>query len=282
MQGLVLCGVCGGRMTVHYHERAEGLVPDYQCITGRMEHRRPLCQVIAGASIDRAVGERLVGTMTPKAIELTMAVRAELQVRADEVDRLRLQQVERAQHEATLARRRFMQVDPDNRLVATTLEADWNVKLRALAQARDVAERQRAADRATLDEATEERIRALATDFPAVWNDVTTSHRDRKRMARLLIEDVTLLRSDRLHVHIRFKGGAVTSLELPLPKNAWRKRLTHPGVVARVEQLLERHDEHETAECLNAEGLRTGAGRPFDDDAVRWVRYTHGLKTLQQ
>lgn len=101
-------------------------------------------------------------------------------------------------------------------------------------------------------------------------------------MARLLIDDVTLLRADRLHVHIRFKGGAVTSLDLPLPKNAWHKRLTHPDVVARVEQLLERHEEQETAERLNAEGLRTGAGRPFDADAVRWVRYTHGLKTPQQ
>jgi excisionase family DNA binding protein len=269
-------------MTVRYHERAEGLVPDYCCSAGRMEYRRPLCQVIAGASIDRAVGEHLVATMTPQAIELTMAVRAELQIRADEVDRLRLKQVERAQHEATLAQRRYMQTDPDNRLVATTLEADWNDKLRTLAQARDEAERQRAADRATLDEATEERIRALAEDFPAVWNDATTSDRNRKRMARLLIEDVTLLRSDQLHVHIRFKGGAVTSLELPLPENAWQGRLTHPDVTARVGQLLERHDEHETARRLNAEGLRTGAGRPFDADAVRWVRYTHGLETRQQ
>ena len=78
-------------------------------------------------------------------------------------------------------------------------------------------------------------------------------------------------------VHIRFRGGAVTSLELPLPNNAWCKRLTQPDVVARIEQLLERHDEWETAELLNAEGLCTGAGRPFDANAVRWVRYTHGL-----
>jgi len=282
LQGLVVCGVCGGRMTVCYHQRTEGLVPQYQCMTGRMHHRRPVCQVIAGASIDRAVGEQLVRAMTPRAIELTLAVRTELQTRIDEADRLRQQQVERAQHEAALARRRYMQVDPDNRLVAGTLEADWNAKLRALAQARDVAERQHAAARATLDEATETRIRALASDFPVVWNDPATSHRDKKRMARLLIEDVTLLRADRLHVHIRFKGGAVTSLDLPLPLNAWHKRLTHPDVVARVEQLLERYDEQETAERLNTEGLRTGACRPFDADAVRWVRYTYGLKTLQQ
>jgi excisionase family DNA binding protein len=282
LQGLVICGVCGARMTVRYHERANNLVPDYQCITGRMHGRRPLCQVIPGASVDRAVGERLVAAMTPNAIELSLAVRAELQARLDEADRLRLLQVERTRHEAELARRRFMQVDPDNRLVATTLEADWNEKLRAFARARDEADRLGAADRKTLEQATEARLRALAEDFPAVFNDTATPHRDRKRMAQLLIEDVTLLKTDELHVHIRFKGGATDSLMLPLPQGAWLRRLTHPDVVARIEQLLEHHDEEEVAERLNAEGLITGAHNPFDTKAVRWVRYSHGLKTPQE
>ncbi len=279
LQGLVLCGVCGGRMTVRYHERSGTLVPDYQCITGRMQGRRPLCQVVPGASVDRAVGDKLVAAMTPKAIELTLAVRAELQARLDEADKLRALQVERAAQDAELARRRFMQVDPDNRLVATTLEADWNDKLRALARARDEADRQGRADRLPLDRATEERVRALAEDFPTVWNDPGTSHRDRKRMAQLLIDDVTLLKTDELHVHIRWKGGATESLVLPLPKQAWLKRLTHPDVVDRIDQLLEHHDEQEVAERLNAEGLLTGAQQPFDVDAVRWVCYTRGLKT---
>ena len=282
LQGLVLCGVCGRRMSVRYHERSDGLVPNYQCMAGRLERRQPACQSVMGDSIDRAVGERLVAAMTPKAIEITLAVRAELQARLDDADRLRQKQVERAQQEARMARRRYMQVDPDNRLVAGTLEADWNDKLRALAKARDEAERQREADRATLDQATEVRIRALAEDFEAVWNDPATSHRDRKRMARLLIEDVTLLKNDKLHVHIRFKGGATESLVLPLPMCAWHRRLTHPDIVARVGQLLEQHEDREVAELLDAEGLRTGAGIPFNADAVRWLRQTYGLKTLAQ
>jgi len=280
LQGLVLCGVCGGRMSVSYHKRSVGLVPVYQCISGRRERRLPLCQIITGASIDHAVGERLVEAMTPKAIEITLAVRAELQARLDDVDRLRLQQVERAQQESQMARRRYMQVDPDNRLVAGTLEANWNEKLRSLAQAREEAERQRAADRMTLEQATEARIRTLAEDFAVVWNDPATSHRDRKRIARLLIEDVTLLKNDRLHVHIRFKGGATESLVLPLPANAWLRRLTHPDVVDRIEQLLEEHEEKEAAERLNAEGLRTGAGKPFGANAVRYIRKRCGIKTL--
>jgi len=279
LQGLVVCGVCGRRMTVRYHQRAEGLVPDYLCGSGHRDVRQPMCQVIPGASVDRAVGQRLVASMTPVAIELTLAVRAELQARLDEADRLRMQQVERAQHEARLARRRYLQVDPDNRLVAGTLEADWNDKLQELARVREQAERQRAADRDTLDQATEARIAALASDFPAVWDDPATSHRDRKRMAQLLLEDVTLLRADRVHVHLRFKGGAVESLDLPLPQAVWRTQITHPDVVARVEELLEQYDEPEVVEHLRAEGLRTGAGKPFNEDAVRWIRYTRGLKT---
>jgi DNA invertase Pin-like site-specific DNA recombinase len=282
LQGLVLCGVCGRRMTVCYHQRRHVLVPDYLCIAGRMQQQRPLCQTVAGADVDRAVAQRLVAAMTPRAIELSLAVRAELQGRLDETGRLRSLHLERLRHEAELAQRRYMQIDPDNRLVATTLEADWNDKLRALAQARDEADRLAAAERNTLDQATEARLRALAEDFPAVFDDPATSHRDRKRMAQLLIQDVTLLKTDKLHLHIRFKGGATESIVLPLPQNAWRRRLTHPHVVARVGQLLEKHDEQQVADILNAEGLLTGAGKPFDIYAVRWVRYSHGLKTPNQ
>ena len=282
LQGLVICGVCGGRMTVRYHDRSGSLVPDYQCITGRMHARRPLCQIIAGASVDRAVSQRLMAAMTPRAIELSLAVRAELQSRLDETDRMRLLQVERASHEAEFARRRYMQVDPDNRLVATSLEADWNDKLRTLAQLREEADRKRAADRISFDQATEARLRALAEDFPSVFNDPATAHRDRKRMAQLLIDDVTLVKTDKLHVHIRFKGGTTESLVLPLPENAWLKRLTPPEIVVRIEALLEHHEEKDIAEILNAQGLVTGAHKPFDADAVRWVRYSHGLKTPLQ
>lgn len=282
LQGLVLCGVCGGRMTVRYHQRPEGLVPDYCCLSGRLQGRRPVCQIITGAAVDRAVAARLVASMTPRALELSLAVRAELQARLDEADRLRMLQVQRAQQEVALAARRYHQVDPDHRLVATTLEAEWNDRLRALAEAREEAERQHAADRATFDAATESRIRALAEDFPAVFNDASTAHRDRKRMAQLLLEDVTLLKTDQLHVHLRFQGGACESLALPLPQGAWRQRLTPPQVVTRLDELLADHDEAEAAARLNAEGCRTGAGRPFDTVAVQWVRYSHGLKTAAE
>ena len=280
LQGLALCGRCGGRMSVRYHRRGDKLVPDYICLVHTMQYRKPPCQVIPGGDVDAAVGQLLIDAMSPVAVELTLAVQAELEARVEETDRLRRQQVVRAEHECEQARRRYMQVDPTNRLVASSLEADWNDKLRAVSDLRERIERECHASRAAFDDATKQRVRALATDLPAVWNDPATPDRERKRIVALLLADVTLLREEKhITVGVRFRGGTTSSLQLPLPLSAWRRRLTHPDVVARIEQLLEEHDAEEVAVRLNAEGLCTGAQQPFDADAVRWVCYSHGLKT---
>ena len=161
-----------------------------------MEHGTPVCQNIPGASIDAAVGKLLVEAMTPMSIELSLAVQQEIQAQLDEADRLRHKQVERARYEADYARRRYMNVDPENRLVADSLEAEWNEKLRALAQAQDDYERKRSADRKAIDNAQRKQLFSLAQDFPAIWNDPKTPHRERKRMVALLIEDVTLFKAE--------------------------------------------------------------------------------------
>ncbi len=133
--------------------------------------------------------------MTPVTLEVALTVQQELQSRLDQVERLRRQQVERARYEADLARRRYMQVDPSNRLVADSLEADWNDNLRTLQEDQEQCQRQSQADRAMLGEKARAEILSLATDFPRLWRDPRTSDRDRKRMVRLLVEDVTLLLS---------------------------------------------------------------------------------------
>jgi hypothetical protein len=135
LQGLALCGRCGNPMSVRYHARRGGVSPDYVCAGLRNTLATPKCQAISGADIDRAIGELLIEVMTPVALEVTLAVEQELRVRADEADQLRRQQVDRARYEAELARRRYLQVDPDNRLVADALEGEWNTRLRALANA---------------------------------------------------------------------------------------------------------------------------------------------------
>jgi len=282
LQGLAVCGVCGSRMSVRYHHRRGRLIPEYNCSTRASQYRDPTCQVIPGGSIDEAVGKLLLDTMTPAALELTMAVQAEIQTRLDEADKLREQQVERAHYDAELARRRYMQVDPDNRLVASSLEAAWNKKLRVLEDARERAERKREEERTTFDETTRQRILKLTENLPEIWNHPATGHRERKRIAALIIEDVTLLKKEVLDVHVRFRGGATTTLTLPPPLTAQEQFATKPEVIAEIDDLLARHTNPEVVAILNAHGHRTGMGKPFNYDALTWVMYNHGLKSLKQ
>lgn len=279
LQGLVLCGKCGARMTVRYHSRGTGLRPNYLCQREGIERGTPICQDVPGAGVDDAVGDTLVAMVTPMALDVAMTVQQELAARVDEADRMRGQRVERARYESDLARQRFMQVHPDNRLVADSLEAEWNERLREMSAAQEVYERQRAADRTLVDGPQRAQILALATDFPKLWRDPRTSMRDRKRMVRLLIEDVALARGETIAMHIRFKGGTTQSLSLPLPKCSWELRQTAPEVIAEIDRLIDEHPDREIADILNQRGRRSGEGLAFYARMVMRLRRDHGLKS---
>jgi DNA-binding CsgD family transcriptional regulator len=197
----------------------------------------------------------------------------------EEADRLRLKQVERARYEAELAQRRFMQVDPNNRLVADALEADWNQKLRVLAEAQDEYERQSEADRKIIGEKERSQIMSLATDFPKLWNDPQTSNRERKRMIRLLLEDVTLNKTKEIIVQVRFKGGTTNTFTIPAPKPAWEISITPPETVAEIDRLLSHYTDKQIAARLNESGFRPGKNRRFHSLMVGRIRRVYGLKS---
>lgn len=276
LQGLAICGKCGNRMTVRYHTRREVEVPDYQCMRTCIQDAGRRCQGIPGAGVDAAVGQLLLDTVTPLAMEDALTVQAELAQRADEADALRRQQVQRAKQRVELARRRYLAVDPDNRLVADSLDADWNDALRALQTAQDDYDTASASDSA-LSEQQQARIRALATDFPALWSNPDTPQRERKRMTRLLIEDVTLTKTDQIHAHVRLRGGQTRSLSIPIPPKAWQTRQTHPDTLAQLDRLLDEHTDGETAALLNTAGHRSGNGKPFTGSIVLHLRRSNGL-----
>jgi len=278
LQGLVLCGVCGRRMTVRYHSRCTQPVPDYVCQKDGIEHGKPICQSISGQQIDQAISDLLIRTMTPVALDVALAVQQEVQTRLDEVDRLRRKQVERARYEADQAQRRYMHVDPANRLVADTLEAEWNGKLRALSEAQQEYERLRQADHLAIDESQRERIAALASDFPRLWQNPKTPDRERKRMVRLLLEDVTLLKNEQIQVHVRFKGGVLKSLSLPPRLSAPYLRKTPADIVGEVDRLLDQHTDREIVAILNEKGLRSGMGRRFTVMTIINIRRHYGLR----
>ena len=162
---------------------------------------------------DRAAAHR---HLTPLATEAALTVTAELEHRAAETDALRAAHVERARYHADLARRRYLAVDPANRLVADTLEADWNTALRALSQAQDAYEQARKHDTGQLTDTQKTRIRQLVTDLPAIWNDPATPARERKRIARLLLTDVTVTRTrDTITAHVRLPAGQAAPSPCP-------------------------------------------------------------------
>jgi DNA invertase Pin-like site-specific DNA recombinase len=276
LQGLAVCGRCGRRMTVRYHARGGTEVPDYQCVRDCIDNAASRCQTIPGAVADAAIGRLLLDTLTPLTLEVALTVQAEIETRAAEADALRRSHVERARHRAELARRRYLAVDPDNRLVATSLEADWNEALRALQAAQDDYGNA-GSGAAALTEHDKARIRALAADFPALWSDPATPQRERKRMARLLIDDVTMTKTDRIHLHVRFRGGQVTSLSLPIPPPAWKTWQTNPTIIATLDRLLNDHTDAGAAAALNAAGHRSGKGKPFTGRIVLELRRSHHL-----
>jgi DNA invertase Pin-like site-specific DNA recombinase len=276
LQGLALCGRCGERLSLHYHQRRGRLVPDYVCQHETIEQGRGPCQIIPGGVVDQAIGELLVRAVTPHALEMALTVQAEVVARAEMADQLRCQQVERARYEADLAQRRFLRVDPDNRLVADVLEADWNAKLRALADAQAEAERHHQ-EACVASEQERANVLALARDFPQLWLDPRTPDRERKRMVRLLIADVTLVKGPQITAHVRFTGGATTTLQIALPQPATALRRTDQAIVNEIDRLLEAYTDAEVATQLNLQGRHSFDGKPFHAQMVASIRQHHRL-----
>ena len=279
LQGIIVCGRCGNRMTVRYHTRAGQQTPTYVCQRAGIETAQPICTSLPGHTLDTAIGALLLAALTPLTIEAAFTVTAELTHRAEQADTLRAAHVERARYHADSARRRYLAVDPANRLVAESLEADWNTALRALGDAQHAYDTARHTDAGHLTDAQKTRIQQLATDLPAIWNDPETPARERKRITRLLITDVTVTRtSDTITAHVRLAGGPHHTLTLPVPKPAWEQRQTTPDVVAEIDRLLDEHTPAEIADILNQRGRTSGTGQPFHPKIITRICRTYQLR----
>ncbi|MBP0591940.1 recombinase family protein [Paraburkholderia sp. LEh10] len=222
LQGRAVCGRCGRHLRLRYATRRGRQEAWYVCDRAQGAHGEPTCQSIAGAPIDEAVGALVVASMTPAAVELAWEIRREIEARHDEADRLRLRAIERAQFDADLAQRRFMLVDPGNRLVADTLEHEWNDKLRILADAREQREHSQQQERLILDDAIRDRLVAMTADFKTLWRDPSLANRERKRLLAYIVEDVTLLKLPgkwTTKIHVRFKAGRLKRSRRRIPKH---------------------------------------------------------------
>ena len=282
LQGLVLCGNCGERMTVRYHVRRGQPLPIYLCQRRGIESAKLPCQVIPGSGVDETVGGLVLEAVSPASSEVAFEVFQELRARRAEIHRLHRVQVQRACEEVELAQRQFLLVRPENRLVADSLERRWNEKIAELSKAEEEYARAVKAEDPDLSPAVRERIQSLVSDLPRVWNDACTPARERKRILRLLIEDVTLVRDQVIHLHLRWKGGATISLELPLPLGAPDLHRTSATVVELIRALAGTQTDSQIAATLNGRWLRTGTGRRFTGLAVWRIRHAYQIPSLAQ
>src|SRR6266566_2832506 len=190
LQGIVLCGVCGRRMNVRY--LSDSTIPSYECRQAHAQLAEKTCQTMRGDGIDQMVAACFLEAIQPAHLAVSLSTLDHLEARAKQLDRQWQLRLERAQYEADLARRRYTAVDPENRLVARSLERDWNEKLAELEQLHREYATVPKPTALVLTDSQREQIRRLAHELPTIWHASTTSQAERKQLLRYLIKDVTL------------------------------------------------------------------------------------------
>ena len=273
-QGIITCGSCGKPMRTSYHTDQR---PSYECSSHRDRLTTPACRSVAAATVDNAVARMLLDALTPEQVALALSAANAVAGRHQRVSRAAELAVERARYEAGRAERAFCQVEPENRLVARSLEARWEDRLAALAEAGQALE----AARDTLPPLPgRAELEKLAADLPGLWHAPATSSKDRKRLLRTLIADITLLpeqQPGQVRIGIRWHTGATDELVTGRPIHSGTARRTPAAAVELVRQLGPATSNDELVRRLNADGLATGHGRPFDVKAVQWIRHAYNI-----
>jgi DNA invertase Pin-like site-specific DNA recombinase len=280
LQGLLLCGHCGRALTVRYRGNG-GIYPMYQC---NWLHHQALatkdCMNFRCDALDTIVAEEVFQALQPVELELALAALQELETRDQAVMRQSQMRLERAEYEAALAERRYQEVDPSNRLVASTLERRWNDALLQVEELKKQAEglQQQKARVATPEQ--KEKVLALARDLPRLWHAPTTQAQDRKRMLRLLIKDITVEKSTtpkQLLIHIRWQGGACTDRALQLSPSMADQVRYPAAVVERIRELAQSLRDVQIADQLNRQGCSSSKGKPYTAKIIQWIRWRYKI-----
>jgi DNA invertase Pin-like site-specific DNA recombinase len=279
LQGLLLCGHCGRALTVSYRGNG-GIYPTYLC---NWLHHAALatkdCLSFRCDVLDPVIVEEVLEALQPAELELALAALQELETRDQAIMRQWQMRLERAEYEAALAERRYQQVDPAQRLVASTLERRWNDALLQLEDLKKQAAQVQRQEARVATPAQKEKVLALARDLPRLWHAPTTRAKDRKRMLRLLIKDITVEKPQpkQLLVHIRWQGGASTDHSVSLPPHI-ADRVRYPApLVDRVRDLAQSLTDAQIVDRLNQEGLVSALGKPFTVAMIRWIRYRYKI-----
>ena len=280
LQGLLLCGTCGHALTVRYTGNG-GIYPCYLCNRLRRDGLASKdCMSFRCDLLDGAIAAEVLKALRPAEIELALAALQELESRDRTISRQWQMRLERAEYEAALAERRYQEVDPSQRLVAGTLERRWNDALLQLEDLKKQAAEFLHQEARVATPEQKAKVLALASDLPRVWHAHTTQAKDRKRMLRLLIKDITVekaLNPKQLLAHIRWQGGACTDICVQLPPNIADRVRYAAAVVDRVRHLAQSLPDGDIADCLNQEGQVSAVGKPFTGSMIQWIRYRYQI-----
>lgn len=280
LQGLLLCGHCGRRLSPRYKGNG-GIYPVYECTRRQTDtDYSSECVRIQADLIDKALSDRVLEILHPEQIEIAFRAMKELERRSQTIDQQWRMRIERLDYQAQLAQRRYEEVDPSNRLVAGTLERRWNDALTELKTAQEELERSRQRQGLELTEEQKTQLLALAQDLPKLWKSQTTSAQDRKRMLRLLVKDITVekRRVERKAVlHVRWQGGAVEDLLADLPLSAPEKLRCPEAIVNQVRTLAQSMTDMQIAATFNRQGVLSATGKPFTLSMVKWIRAQHNI-----
>jgi DNA invertase Pin-like site-specific DNA recombinase len=280
LQGMLLCGSCGRSLTVRYLGN-DGIYPTYLCNRLVREGLASnYCMSFRCDLVDAAISQEVLKALQPAELKLALAALHELEVRDQTIFQQWQMRLERAEYEAALAERRYQEVDPSQRLVAATLERRWNEALLRLEDLKKQAvEFQRQETRLATPE-QKAKVLALARELPRLWNAPSTRAKDRKRMLRLLIKDITVEKptdQKQLLVHIRWQGGAYTDLAVSLPLNFADRVRYSATLVEQVRELARSLPDAQIVAQLNQEGQLSALGKPFTVSMIKWIRYRYQI-----
>jgi DNA invertase Pin-like site-specific DNA recombinase len=279
LQGLLVCGICGRRMTIRYAGK-DGSVPTYECNWRKREGLSGnYCIGFRADVVDPAIEKCIIDILSPKNIDITTRALHQIEKRNSSMDRQWEMNIQRCQYNVDLAQRRFEQVDPANRLVAASLEKNWNLMLEKLDTVRQQYQEYRDNIKKQFHFDKKE-IEKLATHIPNLWSK-TNNNKDKKRIIRLLISDITAVKGDHsktLLLNIRWQAGATQQLQVALPLN-YPDRLRYPEeIVNKVKELTILYaNDLKTVEILNAQGIISATGKPFTRDMIEWIRFKHKI-----
>jgi hypothetical protein len=283
LQGIVTCGHCGRRLHVHY--RGRNSAPGYHCAGKDLVAGRGVsCLNIGGMVIEQAVANAFVEAITPAAIEAMRLSVEQLQSNHNAaLSQWRLE-VERARYEAESAERRYRTVEPENRLVARGLETEWENRLRDLATAEMELRRREQQRPSTISPKELKEIERLGSDIRQVWNATTTTDRDRKELLRTLLEEVVLhlkRAEGRAHLTLRWRGGAITMLDVPVPRFKPMGPRTDEDTLSLLRRLATLYPDEVIAGILNRQGRKTATGERFTANQVGSLRRYRDIPRFQ-